>query len=126
MTLYCWVLGDEAEQYFLVEIPKTKGVAALQKVIKEEKRPQLDHLPADRLILWKVSIPFEETNAQLPAFQPKGDPNNGVVRLSPGDDLIDLFPVVPRRKCIHIIVQLPGESVLVRTSCSMNHILACL
>ena len=56
LYLNCWVRGDEADRVFTIEITGTKNVNALKKAINEEKRPALDHVPADNLDLWKVSM----------------------------------------------------------------------
>jgi len=40
---------------FPIDIRKSKMVGHLQNAIKKEKEPELDHLDANSLILWKVS-----------------------------------------------------------------------
>jgi hypothetical protein len=50
-----WVLGDDTECVFLVEIPRIKTVGALKKVIKDEKQQRLGDIGPDTLVLWKVS-----------------------------------------------------------------------
>ena len=114
LTLYCWVMGDETQRCFPIEILHGKDVSILKKAIKEEKTPQLDHLPADALTLWKVSIPVEEIDTRLRYFQPRDDLDNGVYQLSPMDELSDIFQDKPPRKHIHIVVQPPGEGDLSR------------
>ena len=109
MSLRCWVRGDGAQQHFSVKIRYTEDVGDLKDMIKEKKKPHLDHLPANILALWKVSIPFQEAEACLPSFQPREDPSNGVVELLSKDSLIEVFPDGPPPKHIHIIVQQPGK-----------------
>jgi hypothetical protein len=60
LELNCLVLGDSRDNIFTVEIPRAKNVSALRKVIKEEKRPVLDHVPADALELWQVDFPVDD------------------------------------------------------------------
>jgi hypothetical protein len=55
ITINCWVLSDDLDCVFPVDIDREKSVGALKKAIKEEKKPAFDHIPADRLGLWKVS-----------------------------------------------------------------------
>ena len=55
ITLNCWVLSDDPKHVFPVDIDPEKSVGALKKVIKKEKSPVFDEIPADRLDLWKVS-----------------------------------------------------------------------
>jgi len=53
--LNCLVLGDDPNHIFPVNIAQTQTVGDLKKVIKDEKKPQFDHIPADGLKLWNVS-----------------------------------------------------------------------
>jgi hypothetical protein len=48
------VAGDEPEHIFPVEIDGTKPVGTLRKMIKEEKKPIFDLVPADALKLFKL------------------------------------------------------------------------
>lgn len=54
LKLFCWVLNG-SNKPFSVTIGGSETVDDLKKVIKKEKEPELDHLAADRIILWKVS-----------------------------------------------------------------------
>jgi hypothetical protein len=54
LNLNCWVLGNDRQRVFSVEIAKTKTVDGLKKAIKKEKEPEFDDYAADRLDLWKV------------------------------------------------------------------------
>ena len=55
LNLYCWVLGDDSQHIFAVKIAGTETVIALKDAIKEKMRPAFDHIPANTLVLWKVS-----------------------------------------------------------------------
>jgi hypothetical protein len=55
LLLNCWVLGNDPKRVFTVKIGKKETVDDVKNVIKEEKKPELDHLAADSLQLWKVS-----------------------------------------------------------------------
>ncbi|KIL64898.1 hypothetical protein M378DRAFT_11223 [Amanita muscaria Koide BX008] len=59
IDLYCWVLGEDFGRIFPVKIASTESVGTLKKTIKDHKRPQFDHVAADTLVLWNVSIPFD-------------------------------------------------------------------
>ena len=48
----CWILGDERERVFPVEIPGSKTVGALKEAIKKVNQYGF---PAKLLDLWKVS-----------------------------------------------------------------------
>jgi hypothetical protein len=61
ISLNCWIVSKDPGRIFPVELQVTKTVGALKDdAIREKKRPELDHVPADTLILWKVSIPANE------------------------------------------------------------------
>jgi Crinkler effector protein N-terminal domain len=55
------VLGEDHSHVFPVEISASKTVGALKKAIKAEKMHAFEHVDADSLILWSVSIPADET-----------------------------------------------------------------
>jgi hypothetical protein len=48
------VEGDDPTQTFTVQIQKDSNISALRKLIKEEKKPLFDSVPADTLQLFKV------------------------------------------------------------------------
>ena len=41
---------------FQVTLGRTKSIADLKEGIREKKKPAFDHVPADTLVLWKVSV----------------------------------------------------------------------
>ena len=45
---------------FPVKLSKTESADTLNKAIEEEKKLPFDHLAADTLVLWKVSVPEHE------------------------------------------------------------------
>jgi hypothetical protein len=51
--LFCWIL-DWSNQPFSVKIGKRETVDELKEAIKKKKKPELDHLAADTLVVWKV------------------------------------------------------------------------
>ena len=65
LKLNCWVLGEDSTRIFPVEIDRDKNVGDLKEAIKEKKFPAFDHITADSLDVWNVSIPIDEdTNLQ--------------------------------------------------------------
>ena len=52
--IFCSILGPDVERIFSVKIPPDDTVMRLKKAIKEEKKPELDHVAADKLDIWKV------------------------------------------------------------------------
>ena len=54
LTLFCWILGDNPQRVFHVEIASSKTVDDLKDAIKMETH-RFDRIDADALRLWKVS-----------------------------------------------------------------------
>ena len=61
LNLNCLVFGDDGNHIFLVKIAKSEIVCALREAIKSKKRPAFDHIPADALVLWKVSVLVDQS-----------------------------------------------------------------
>jgi Crinkler effector protein N-terminal domain len=53
--LGCWIL-NKSDRPFSVEIDMSKDVDALKEVIKKKMKPELSHLAAYTLDIWKVHI----------------------------------------------------------------------
>ena len=63
VTFFGLVYGEPSRRAFPVKIERGESVGVLKKLVKEEKKPMLDHLPADTLDLWKVNIPVADDEA---------------------------------------------------------------
>jgi hypothetical protein len=103
LELNCLVHGDDPRNIFPVKIASTESVGTLKKAIKEEKKPVFDHVAADALKLWKVSIPVDAEYKENVGEVELGDG----AELSPVETLSDVFSPVPTRKHLHIIVVYP-------------------
>ena len=66
LSLNCFVLGDDPDRMFTVEIPKTKNVSILKKLIKDEKAAHLEQIDASDLDLWQVSFPIDNLHSKKP------------------------------------------------------------
>jgi hypothetical protein len=55
ISLNCWVLSDDSDRVFTVEIARGKSVSLLKKLIKAEKKQRLRDIDADALDLWQAS-----------------------------------------------------------------------
>ena len=60
LLLNCWVFGEDSTCIFPVKIDRDENVGALKKAIKEEKKKAFDHIDANSLDVWNVSIPIDE------------------------------------------------------------------
>jgi hypothetical protein len=103
LDLNCLVLGHDASHIFPIEIAESKTVGTLRKAIKDEKRPAFDHVPADTLLLWKVSIPVNRNlteNLSKLDFVDEGS-------LLPVKRLSGVFSDQPEDEHLHIVVRVP-------------------
>lgn len=57
MEIVCSILEPDVGRAFSVKISREEIVDALKDAIKEKKAPDLDHIAASRLDIWKVSKP---------------------------------------------------------------------
>jgi Crinkler effector protein N-terminal domain len=97
------VLDDDTSHIFPIEIAESKTVGALRKAIKDEKRPAFDHIPADTLLLWKVSIPVNRSlheNISKLDFVDEGS-------LLPVKRLSGVFSDQLENEHLHIVVRAP-------------------
>ena len=67
LVLNCLVLGETQQHIFPVKIHPAETVDTLKKLIKKEKIPAFEHIVADTLMLWRVSMPYSDIAlAELP------------------------------------------------------------
>jgi len=100
LSLNCFVLGDDEDQVFTVEIETNKNVSILKDLIKEKKAPHLNHVAASDLELWNVSFPIDNLSSEEPStVAPKLRSNRKL--LSFADDLLDDH--------VHILVKAPRK-----------------
>lgn len=101
--LNCFVLGDDEERVFTIEIAKEKNVAILKSEIKKELAPNLDHIAAYGLDLWKVDLPIDNDASRAPQTSPPLRVNK---RLS------SLWVRDPSDDDLHILIKSPGTPQL--------------
>ncbi|KAM6494879.1 hypothetical protein JOM56_009502 [Amanita muscaria] len=103
LQLFCYVRDDDYKQAFLLEIKENELVSTLRKSIKEKKRPKFDHIPADSLVLWRVSVPFDQNlKENVEALNLVSND-----KLQTVDILSDLFPSGLQTKTVHVVVDRP-------------------
>ena len=106
LNLNCLVLGDDASRVFPVEIANSKTVGDLRKLIKEEKSHTFQHVDADTLVLWKVSVLVNRSLTQNLSNRTFADESP----LLPVDELSEVFSDSPARRHLHIVVSAPPAS----------------
>jgi Crinkler effector protein N-terminal domain len=111
LSLNCFVLGDDPDRTFTVEIPKNKNVDILKDRIKEKRAPQFDHIIASYLDLWQVSFPIDDLHSKNP---PTVGPKMRSNRL-----LSDSFLSELDINHIHVVVRPPDQGKYDIDSASM-------
>ncbi|KAG1895096.1 uncharacterized protein F5891DRAFT_984546 [Suillus fuscotomentosus] len=101
LKLNCIVFGDDPRHIFPVNVERTKTVGDLKNVIKVAKKPEFDHVAANRLELWKVKINWNDIDLRNAIL-------DGGVELHPLTELSDVFADGIERGCIHIVIQHPA------------------
>ena len=102
LEINCLAHGEPRSHIFPVEIASTKTVGALKDAIKEKKQPAFDHVPANTLVLWKVSFPVDESlDGNLTNFLDEES-------LSPVHGLSKVFSDMPKEEYLHIVVKGPS------------------
>ncbi|KAF9367146.1 hypothetical protein CPB97_006237, partial [Podila verticillata] len=101
-NFFCVVDGEST--LFSVEIEPSKTIGDLKDAIKAKKANDFSDVDADKLTLWKVSIPVapkkERKEISLADVASKEE-------LDETDDVSLVFKEPPPKKIIHIIVQRP-------------------
>ena len=115
LQLNCFVLGDDPSCVFPVKIAATESVGTLRKLIKDEKKPELDHVAAGSLRLWNVSIPVDESfgDSLKKTLGKRGLPENG--QLSAVTRLSKIFREQPDDGQLHIVIKHPPACKLPST-----------
>ncbi|KAF9431634.1 hypothetical protein BGZ76_011904 [Entomortierella beljakovae] len=108
----CCVIDGEST-VFPIELLASDTIGALKKAIKEERRPLLDKIPADKLTLWHVSVPLSPEgyitiNWLTDLFQSDEHKNKNPERLkNPARQISKVFSTTPPKNTLHIIIQRP-------------------
>ena len=105
LELNCLVLGEDHSHVFPIEISSSKTVGALKKAIKKDKTHAFQHVDADALVLWSVSVPADGTLEEELSKLELVDEES----LSPVKDLAQIFSSGPMKQHIHILVQAPPD-----------------
>ncbi|KAH9038698.1 hypothetical protein EDB85DRAFT_1817018, partial [Lactarius pseudohatsudake] len=65
IQLNCLVLSDHHSSIFELQIAATESTTILKHLIKEKRQPVFDHIPADAIALWKVSVPINDSLMEI-------------------------------------------------------------
>ena len=103
LSLNCFLLGDDPDLTFTVEIPKNKNVSILKDLIKEKNPSSLGNIDVKNIDIWQVSFPIDD----LPSKNP---PTIGP-KLRSEKLLFDVFPSDLDTNRIHVVARVPGQKV---------------
>ena len=103
LELNCLVNGDDPSHVFTVKIGNDESVSTLKEEIWKKKKPAFDHVPADTLVIWKVSIPIDDDLDPLDTLNLSEEQK----LRRPATRLLKVFPHPLEEELIHIIVQSP-------------------
>src|ERR1044072_4572018 len=103
ITLLCLVKGNTTASAFPVDINKDQLVGHLKEAIKAKKQNDFAGIDADRLKLWKVTIPGDQDDQLTNLKLQDSD------ELLAINDIGDYWPTSPPKKHIHVIVKLPRK-----------------
>src|SRR5436190_10384981 len=101
ITFLCLVKGNTLANAFSAKISREEPISELKKAIKAEKQNDFAGVDADRLKLWKVTIPDDQ------------DDLLSKLTLNDGDELLatreigDYWTEKPTKRNIHVIISPP-------------------
>lgn len=103
----CLILREKntSRNIFVIRIALNEYVDILKDRIKDKVLPDAGY-PANRLVLWKVSIPCDNIESSLETLKLDGN-DIGVEELNPAWRLSKRFSEPLPEDTIHILVQLP-------------------
>jgi len=104
MKVFCLADGETASSSFSVTVSSDDTVGDLKKLIKAEKTKDFSDFDADKLTLWRVSVPVAAADKNRPIILSEIDSKT---ELLPTDDLFEGFEGKLPKKTIHIIIQRP-------------------
>ena len=101
ITLFCLVKGNTNANAFSVKISRDESISELKDAIKAKKQNDFAGVDADRLKLWKVSIPGDHDDQLRNLILQDSD------ELLAINDIGDYWPTSPPKKHIHVLVEPP-------------------
>ena len=106
ITLLCLVKENKTANAFPVHIDGNSLVGDLKDAIRAKKRNDFAGIDADRLKLWKVTIPGDQDDQLRNLILQDSD------ELLAINDIRDYWPTSPPKKHIHVIVKLPRKCLI--------------
>ncbi|KAK5809682.1 hypothetical protein F5H01DRAFT_415626 [Linnemannia elongata] len=105
LTLFCLVDGEGTSNAFSVKLASNGTVDDLKKLIRTEKSPEFDDIAADKLTIWRVSIPDKDDDDETP-IKIDNVPESEKKKLM-ATNKVSVFGAALPESTIHVIVQRP-------------------
>ncbi|KAF9307970.1 hypothetical protein BG003_011799, partial [Podila horticola] len=104
LTLFCLVDGDATSNAFPIRIPSNDTVDDLKNLIKARNNNAFSDIDADKLTLWRVSLPVVTANRNKPIILTEIE---STTVLDPTDEISDIFEDQLPKKTVNVIIQRP-------------------
>ncbi|KAG0195405.1 hypothetical protein BGX33_003418, partial [Mortierella sp. NVP41] len=106
--MFCLIDGEPQSNAFSVKVTPADTVDDLKKLIKAEKSVDFEHVDANNLTLWRVSIPITDDDDEISILLDNVN-DKDKKKLGPATRLSKVFPEELPEETIHIIVQRPPQ-----------------
>jgi len=109
IELFCFIIGDEPNNIFPIQIERDRTVGNMKAKIKDENKHALQGIDAKSLVLWMVDEPLDSTNEEsLKCLVPQDDCAE-FQKLVSWKPISGYWPSQPSRGRLHVVVQLPSK-----------------
>ncbi|KAG6328972.1 hypothetical protein ID866_10116 [Astraeus odoratus] len=106
LMLHCWVYGTDVSRIFLVEISKTKTVAALRKAIRDEKPVVFGTVDANTLDIYPIAFDDDVDDERIEHALNMWNVRHETKKVKGRTKLSKLFPEVDNKQWV-VIVKAP-------------------
>jgi hypothetical protein len=112
LSLNCFLVGDDPDRTFTVEIPKNKNVSILKDLIKEKNPSSLGNVDVKNIDLWHVSFPIDDLSKKPTTLGPK---------LKSEKLMSDVFLSELDTNCIHVFARVSGQGEYIDSDFTFAH-----
>jgi hypothetical protein len=114
LSLNCFVLGDDLNKVFTLEVEKTKNVSILKDRIKEKNSNSFGNVDSKNIELWKFDLPLDDDTKEMLKninnLESLKSAREFGEELEPMVSVLTVFPDQPPLDRLHIVVRKPDIS----------------